>query len=94
LYSDVRSDTPPMDFTDIKFGRLAYSPPPDPSIYYLDTKTAELYQFSLKLNLNRVLRSGSVQGALPGGEVDAFSVASNQMVFLAFGNQLYHATLP
>ena len=94
LYSDIRSDTPPMDFNNIKFGRLAYSPPPDPSIYYLDPKTAELYQFSLKLNLNRVLRSGSVQGALPGGEVDAFSVASNQMVFLAFGNQLYHATLP
>ena len=94
LYSDIRQDAPPIDFTNIKFGRLAYSPPPDPSIYYLDTKTAELYQFSLKLNLNRVLRSGSVQGALPGGEVDAFSVSSNQMVFLAFGNLLYHATLP
>ncbi|MGB4595513.1 MAG: hypothetical protein WBI14_06365 [Anaerolineaceae bacterium] len=94
LYSDIRQDTPPISFTHIKFGRLSYSPPPDPSIYYLDSKTAELYQFSLKLNLNRVLRSGSVQGALPGGEVNAFSVASNQMVFLAFGNQLYHATLP
>ena len=94
LYSDIRQDAPPIDFTNLKFGRLAYSPPPDPSIYFLDSKTAELYQFSLKLNLNRVLRSGSVQGALPGGDVDAFSVASNQMVFLAFGNQLYHATLP
>lgn len=93
-YSDLRADTPRMDFLNLHFGRLAYSPPPDPSIYYLDAKGAELYQFSLKLNLNRVLRSGSVQGALPGGEVSAFSVSSNQMVFLAFNNQLFHAVLP
>lgn len=93
-YSDIRASTPPIDFSEINLGRLTYSPPPDPSIYYLAPATAELYQFSLKLNLNRVLRSGSVQGALPIGEVDAFAVTSNQLVFLAFDNRLYHATLP
>lgn len=93
-YSDSRADAPGMNFAELHFGQLAYSPPPDPSIYYLDEKNAELYQFSLKLNLNRVLRSGSVQGALPGDKVDAFLVSSNQMVFLAFDNQLFHAGLP
>lgn len=93
-YTDERSGVPHQDFTLNHFGSLAYSPPPDPSIYYLDTQSRELYQFSLKLNLNRVLRAASSQGMLPKKDVSAFYVSSNRYVFLAFGNDLYYALLP
>ena len=92
-YQDARSgDT--ADFATLKFNKMAYSPPPDPSIYYLDPDGAELYQFSLRLNLNQVLRSGLSDGSLPTGKATAFAVAANRQVFLAFGNAVYYAVLP
>lgn len=83
-----------VDFATLKFEQIAYSPPPDPSIYYLEAEKAELYQFSLRLNLNKVLRSGVSEGVLPKGKASAFYVSPDRRVFLAFGNQLYYAVLP
>ena len=60
----------------------------------LDPATAELYQFSLRLNLNQVLRSGLNDGSLPTAKATAFAVAANRQVFLAFGNSVYYAILP
>ncbi len=93
-YQDVTNGKAGEDFASLKFNQMAYSPPPDPSIYFLDPGGAELYQFSLRLNLNQVLRSGLNDGSLPTGRATAFAVAANRQVFLAFGNAVYYAILP
>jgi hypothetical protein len=83
-----------LDFGSLHFSQLAYSPPPDPSLYYLEADKAGLYQFSLRLNLNRILRADAESGSLPKKAVTAFNVSTNRLVFLAFGNALYYAALP
>jgi len=96
IYQDARSgaEAGTLDFDALRFSQLSYSPPPDPSLYYLAAERAELYQFSLRLNLNRVLRAGSGGGSLPGRPVTAFHVGSNRNVYLAFGSELYYAVIP
>ena len=93
-YQDVDGGDASMDFASLKFNQMSYSPPPDPSIYFLDPEKAELYQFSLRLNLNQVLRSGLSDGSLPTEKSTAFAVAPNRQVFLAFGDAVYYAILP
>ncbi len=93
-YQDVLGGDAGIDFARLTFNQLAYSPPPDPSIYFLEPETAELYQFSLRLNLNQVLRSGLSDGSLPTDRATAFAIAANRQVFLAFGNAVYYAILP
>ena len=93
-YQDLIGGDTGIDFANLTFNQLAYSPPPDPSIYFLEPETAELYQFSLRLNLNQVLRSGLSDGSLPTDRATAFAVAANRQVFLAFGNAVYYAILP
>ncbi len=93
-YQDVLGGGVGVDFESLKFSQVSYSPPPDPSIYFLAPDAAELYQFSLRLNLNQVLRSGLNDGSLPTGRATAFAVAANRQVFLAFGNAVYYAVLP
>ena len=93
-YLDAGISGANVDFATLKFEQIAYSPPPDPSIYYLEAEKAELYQFSLRLNLNKVLRSGVSAGVLPKQNASAFYVSPDRRVFLAFGNQLYYAVLP
>ena len=93
-YQEVSDGGAAVDFANLKFNQMAYSPPPDPSIYFLDPDGAELYQFSLRLNLNQVLRSGLSDGSLPIDRATAFAVAANRQVFLAFGNAVYYAILP
>lgn len=93
-YQDVLGGDAGIDFASLTFNQLAYSPPPDPSIYFLEPETAELYQFSLRLNLNQVLRSGLSDGSLPTDRATAFAIAANRQVFLAFGNAVYYAILP
>ena len=93
-YLDAGTSGANVDFATLKFEQVAYSPPPDPSIYYLEAEKAELYQFSLRLNLNKVLRSALNAGTMPGGKASAFYVSPDRKVFLAFGSQLYYAVLP
>ena len=93
-YQEVSDGGAAADFANLKFNQMAYSPPPDPSIFFLDPDGAELYQFSLRLNLNQVLRSGLSDGSLPIDRATAFAVAANRQVFLAFGNAVYYAILP
>ena len=93
-YADTGTAGSNTNFENLKFSRFAYSQPPDPSIFYLEPDLAELYQFSLRLNLNKVYRAGASSGSLPKSEATAFYVSSDRKVFLAFGNQLYYASLP
>ncbi|MFA5611985.1 MAG: hypothetical protein WDA04_03905 [Anaerolineaceae bacterium] len=93
-YLDAGTSGANVDFSTLKFEQIAYSPPPDPSIYYLEAERAEIYQFSLRLNLNKVLRSWLNDADLPKRNVSAFYVSQDRRVFLAFGNQLFYAVLP
>ena len=94
LYQDVRNAAETQDFSTKAFSQLAYSPPPDPSIYFLEPQEAGLYQFSLRLSLNKILRASSTSGVLPQRAVSAFAVAPSRQVFLAFQQELFVAMLP
>ena len=93
-YLKTEGNNQDLSFANLRFDQLAYSPPPDPSVYYLEAQQAALYQFSLRLNLNKVLRFGTADGSVPTQKVTAFFVSPDRRVFLAFGNQLFHALLP
>jgi len=93
-YADTGTSGGAVDFEGLTFSSFAYSQPPDPSIFYLEPERAELYQFSLLLNLNKVYPAGAISGSLPKSEATAFYFSSDRKVFLAFGNQLYYASLP
>jgi hypothetical protein len=94
----------PASFTDTRSGRQAgptmvgttfsqiqYAPPPEPSIYLLDSPTGAVYHFSVQLTLQRQYRTASEPST---GEATAFAVSPNRRLFLAIGDQLYVATLP
>jgi hypothetical protein len=93
-YADAGTGAEPLDFSKLKFSRFAFSSPPDPAIYFLEPGRAEIYQFSIRLNLNKVFRSASSEASLPRKEATAFYVAPDRRVFLAFGDRLYYAIMP
>jgi len=73
------------------FREIQFAPPPDPSIYMLDSGGRSIYHFSMQLVYQRQYQSRS---ALPQGEATAFAVGPNHQVFLAIGNRVYYALLP
>jgi hypothetical protein len=96
-YADPRpGNTPnPTTFPEADFSRIEYTAPPDPSIYLLDPNTATLYHFSLRLNLQRLLRPQALSGyLLPGGPATGFYISQDRTVFMAFGNQVLLSYLP
>lgn len=97
-YEDPRSgrDSNPTLFSDAAFTQLQVTQPPEASLYILDSKKGPaVYQFSLQLYLARVLRpDASGDFSLPDGSATAFAITSDRLVVLAFGNQLYLASLP
>lgn len=72
------------------FTQLRFSPPPDPSIYFLDTVSSAIYHYSLRLTFQRQYRPLAPVGENP----TAFAISPARMVFLAFGNQVYGSLLP
>jgi hypothetical protein len=70
--------------------------PPEASIFILDGKKGPaIYQFSLQLYLARVLRPAvNADVRLPDQPVTAFAITPGRLAVLAFGNQLYYASLP
>ncbi|MDZ4159717.1 MAG: hypothetical protein U1B80_08000, partial [Anaerolineaceae bacterium] len=97
IYGDTRLGRNPevTSFPDARFVKLIATQPPDPSLYVLDTQELSIYHFSLRLNLVRQIMIESGRGIhLPATAPTAFAVTPGQMVFIAFGNQLYAASLP
>lgn len=77
------------------FSNIQFTQPPDPSLYLLDPAQASIYHFSMRLNLQRILRAkGSVAAELPKTPVTAYTIGSNRNAFIAFGNQVFYALLP
>ena len=94
--SDPRSGMAPAPviIQGTRFSQILYTPPPNPSIYFLDPGTATIYQFSLRLNLNLLLRSQSLADYLqPGARATAFTIDPNQRAFLAFGSRVFYTTV-
>jgi hypothetical protein len=96
-YSDPRpgNEPHPNTFPSTNFSRIEFTNPPDPSIYLLDPNTATIYHFSLRLNLQRLLRPQPMSGfQLPRGPATAFYISENRTVFIAFGSQVLLSYLP
>lgn len=86
----------PIAFNDAQFMQMQVTQPPEASLYILDGKKGPaIYQFSLQLYLARVLRPAvSTDFRLPDQPVTAFAITPGRLAVLAFGNQLYYASLP
>jgi hypothetical protein len=97
-YEDSRSgrEANPIAFTDAQFMHMQVTQPPEASIFILDGKKGPaIYQFSLQLYLARVLRPAvNADVRLPDQPVTAFAITPGRLAVLAFGNQLYYASLP
>jgi hypothetical protein len=89
LYTDTRPGHTGGDRLDDAALPIAlfYDPPPEPSIYMLDTASGGIYQLSLKLVLQRVYRS---QDLLPTS-ISALAISTDKDVFVASGNNVYWA---
>lgn len=83
-------------FPGTSFTRVGYVPPPDPSIYLLDSISATLYRFSINsLELQSLYRpQANFNNGVATPDVTAFHMDSNRTLFYAFGNQVYYAYLP
>jgi hypothetical protein len=97
LYGDIRPGKPSdlEAFGDAHYTKLLTTPAPDASLYILDDKTPALYHFSLRLNLQRLLEPAVVEGfPEPKPDLSAFTITTNRLLLLAYGNQLYYAQMP
>jgi hypothetical protein len=66
---------------------LYFDPPPEPSLYLLDTATNGIYQLSLKLALQKVYRSARNLNA----PFTTVAIGPNKEVFVGAGNNVYWA---
>lgn len=82
-------------FPNAKFTKLLASHPPDPALYIVEESESSIYLFSLKLNLQYLLRPQfDEEYATPKRPLSAFAIAPGRIGILAFGNEIYTAALP
>jgi len=97
-FSDRRAGYQPKTsvFPGTSFTRVGYVPPPDPSIYLLDSISATLYRFSINsLELQSLYRPQTdFNNGQPTPDVTAFHMDANRTLFYAFNNKVYYAYLP
>lgn len=99
--------TDPAPFTDARagmesgatlagtqFSELTFTPAPDPSIYMLDPLHQAIYHLSLRLTLQRQYRPQIADGSAYVIPPTAFAIGPNRLAYLAFGNQVWVASLP
>ena len=84
----------PSIFPETNFTQLLLTSPPDPSIFILDANGTTLYHFSLKLNLQRLLRPTVTLDSRPDAKPTAFTIGPNRIAFLAFGNRVFYGIMP
>jgi hypothetical protein len=78
--------------SNAQFNEILFLPPPDPSIYLLDSLEQAIYHFSVQLAYQRQFRSLS---ELPNIPASSFTInRGNLTIFMAIGNQVYYANLP
>jgi hypothetical protein len=93
IYTDPRPGRQSGPYIeDAFFSQIQFSPPPEPSIYLLDSLSQAIYRFSMRLTLDRQFRSKDPLVEFPAS---AFTVnRGNHAIFMAVGNQVYYAPLP
>ncbi len=95
-YSDMRTSSSPVNFSlaGVRFIGMAKVDLPDQSLYLMDANTLTLNKFGFQLNLFHTfyLRADPDYPS-PSKPLSGFGVTSDQIAFLAFGNQLYVVTL-
>lgn len=85
--------------TEAPFNRVFASQPPDPALYFLEPSTPAIYQFSLRsLAFHVQYRQNplSTYTTLPREQpASAIAISTDHhLAFLAYGNQIYYASLP
>ncbi len=93
IYSDPRPGLKDgVTIQDATFSEIQFAPPPDPSIYLLETDTRAIYHLSVRLTLQRLFQS---KEPLPEGQATSFAVdRATRSIFLALGNRIFYAILP
>ena len=97
-YSDLRPgrENTPMNPAN-PFSQIIFSPPPDPSLFFLEPEDQAIFHFSLRnLVFQRQFLPGNIkERALPNGKATAFAVNQvDRMLFLAVNNQVFYANIP
>ena len=79
-------------FTNTHFAQIQATDPPDPSIYILDVQSSTLFQFGLGQSLNSQIRMQVYPDfTLPTRPASAFTLGSNRVVWIAYGNEVFFA---
>ncbi|MBC8505926.1 MAG: hypothetical protein ISR58_03610 [Anaerolineales bacterium] len=92
MFQDPRNNyAESSSMADAVFSEIQFAPPPDPSIYMLDSGGRSVYHFTLQLVYQKQYKS---LFPLPEGQATAFAVGQNHQIFLALGNKVYFALLP
>lgn len=99
-YKDSRpgKENQPMVLTN-PFSRVFTSQQPDPALYFLDPRTPAIFQFSLRSLAYHAQYHQTplpTYTRLPEGQLASALAVSNDhsLAFIAFGNQVYYASLP
>lgn len=96
VYEDMRSGSPQaLPLNGLDFSQLSFTELPDSALHILDRNLPALYKFGVQLNLYRILNVEPAQGYnLPRSKPTAFTVSSEQVVFMVYGDELYYARVP
>lgn len=95
-YTDNRlgREKNPWLFMDASFISMQATSMPNASLYVLDAANRAVLQFSYQLNLEKTLKvKPNRTYPIPNTNPTAFGVNNSQSLFLAFGNQIYFASL-
>jgi len=73
------------------FNTILYTSPPDPALSFLDATNADIYRFSVRFRLYKLLRPDLGDFELASMNATAFTIGSNRFAYIAFGNQVFYA---
>ncbi len=96
VFNDLRtSSTPiPLVLGAAHLSSMQKMDIPSSSLYFLDSTKGDLYKFGIQLNLYHVFSFRIASDySKPSNAITGFGITAEQMAVLAYGNQLYAATL-
>jgi hypothetical protein len=96
-YQDLRGTdkAQPLNLSGIQFTSMQLIRLPDSALYLLNVKEPALYKFGFQLNLFKTIQfSASSDQPTPNHAVTGFGLTSDQLVFLAYGDQLFFGQIP
>ena len=92
-YIDMRPGQESLPLSPVPaYSQLQYSPPPDPSLYFLEPADHAVDRYSLR-NLAYQSRYLPMQ-SLGSGATAAWVDSVERLIFIAEGNRVYYANLP